>query len=118
MNARTAVIDLGIYSREAAVLAAAAFQRQAKFSFQARGPLLKVTLRPLPDAAGLPRGTDLLGEYLNEVLGQDLRLSLVKQNSRILQLLSAQAFSSAHGAGHAARPRTREKHHRNPGGTK
>lgn len=96
-NTREAVIaiDREIYSEEAIRLAAGVFSAKAEF-FVDEEPSGRLTISleakknvSSPDLQRIAR------EFLNEALNQDLRLRLLQKNSRILQLLTAQALAAA-----------------------
>ncbi len=96
-KAREAVIliDLGIYAEEAIKLAALIFSAKAD-CFVEEGPSgrRKIVLQARENAS-VQELRGVSGEFLNEVLNQDLRLQLLRDNSRILQLLTAQALAAA-----------------------
>jgi len=89
------LIDLELYSEEAIKLAAPVFSAKAEF-FVDEDPSgrLKIVLQA---KKGVPFQDlrRIAGEFLNEALNQDLRLGLLQRNSRILQLLTAQALAAA-----------------------
>ena len=93
-------LSLGsLYEREAVLLAAQVFSDRAEFFVEPGGSGgLELTLQA---RAAAPREQLrlLAGEFLNETLSQDLRLRLARKESRLLQLLTAQALSAARGAG-------------------
>jgi His-Xaa-Ser system protein HxsD len=91
-------LDKRLYRREAVTLAAAVFAQRAEFFVEKEdAKSLRISLAAKNQVSpGELRG--LAGEFLNEALNQDLRLDLAKQNSRILELLTAQALISAGGA--------------------
>lgn len=88
-------IDLEVYAEEAVKLAALIFSAKADCFVEDGLPgQRKIVLQAKGNASvrGLRR---VVGEFLNEVLNQDLRLQLLRDNSRILQLLTAQALAAA-----------------------
>lgn len=96
-SAREAVIliDQKVYAEEAVQLASLIFSAKADcFVEEGLRGRRKVVLQAKENASaqGLRR---VAGEFLNEVLNQDLRLQLLRDNSRIIQLMTAQALAAA-----------------------
>jgi hypothetical protein len=90
---KTLRLDAGLYSPEAARAAAAAFAGRAEVFLLEEDGAASVTLRSRSaDAADLGR---LAGEFLNEALNQDLRLSTVRKNARLLGMLVAASLRTA-----------------------
>lgn len=100
LKGREAVIglDKGLYRREAVTLAAAAFSSKAEFFVEREDETALVVALQVREEASRRELEALAGEFLNEALNQELRLDLAKENSRIIELLTAQALYAARGA--------------------
>lgn len=95
-------LDKRLYGRESVDLAAAAFSKEAEFFIDDEDDgCLKLTLQAIQGDCPT-RLRALAGEFLNEVLNQDLRMDLARQNAPIIKLLTAQVLLSARGAQKAA----------------
>jgi hypothetical protein len=89
-------LDSELYAPEASLAAAAAFADRAELSVAECGAAVTVTIRrPGADARELQR---LAGEIRNEALNQDLRLSTVRKNARLLGMLVAASLRTAAAA--------------------
>lgn len=95
-------LDKRLYCRESVDLAAAAFSRKAEFFIDQEDDVsLKLTLQA-HQGDSPARLRALAGEFLNEVLNQDLRIDLARENAPIIKLLTTQVLFSARGAEKAA----------------
>lgn len=93
----TVRLDLKIYSKEVVPLTQAVFADRADIQIKDEGKdAVAVVLRPKRPMDARERQA-LGGEFVNEVLNQDLRLGVVKSNSRVLQMLIASALQYAVG---------------------
>ena len=90
-------LDLRCYAREAVMQAAAVFSGRADFFIEAEGrTTLELSVRPREEISA-DQSRQLIGDFLNEALNQDLRLSVVKSRQDLLRLLTAQVLSAAAG---------------------
>lgn len=91
-------LDSKVYRREAVRSAAVVFSDKAKFFVEREGKgSIEVALRARKEASPAEL-RELAGEFLNEALNQDLRLTLARENAGILKLITAQTLYAARGA--------------------
>ena len=84
------VLDTGIYSAEAAKLAAFVFSEKADIRVVPGKGVLRVSV----SAEDPGRAA---GEFMNEVLNQQCRMDLAKKNSKIAGIIVTKALLSAAG---------------------
>ncbi len=91
-NCRILSFERAVYDPEAVRLAAVVFENRADISLAEREDRCEATLKTGRGGVDFAR---LCGEFCNEVLNQDLRLSLARKNRRIVEMMTAHILSRA-----------------------